>query len=157
MHTSTLDILRCPYCGGRLELVTSMHHEFHDDDIDNGVLGCACCLFPVVAGIPVMHLLPSAVAARSHIEAGRSQQALGAMVGFDDEPRTSKLAAAAQSEAATFRDVVQALGPDFEGGYLLYRFTDPTTSSRMQSSVRSRVPCCTDRGARSMCAVEPVR
>ena len=61
MHTSTLDILRCPYCGGRLELVTSMYHETHEDEIDNGVLGCACCLFPVVAGIPVMHLLPAGV------------------------------------------------------------------------------------------------
>ena len=34
MHTSTLDILRCPYCGGRLELVTSMYHETHEDEID---------------------------------------------------------------------------------------------------------------------------
>ena len=126
MHTSTLDILRCPYCGGRLELVTSMSHERRGEEIDNGILGCACCLFPVVAGIPVMHLLPAAVAARTHIEAGSWQRALGAMVGFDDEPRTATLAAVAQSETATFRDVVQALGPDFEGGYLLYRFTDPT-------------------------------
>lgn len=126
MHTSTLDILRCPYCGGGLELVTSMYHARRGDEIDCGILGCACCIFPLVAGIPVMHLLPASEAARAHVEAGRPQLAFGAMVGFGDDPRTARLAEMARSEAATFRDVVQALGPDFEGGYLLYRFTDPT-------------------------------
>ena len=30
------------------------------------------------------------------------------------------------SDTATYRDVVEALGPHFEGGYFLYRFSDPT-------------------------------
>ncbi len=41
------------------------------NEILDGVLGCHCCIFPVVDGIPVMHLLPSATTAREHIEAKR--------------------------------------------------------------------------------------
>ena len=69
MHLDLLAILRCPYCGGHLELVTSLCHETSGDTIANGVLACQCCLFPVVDGIPVLHLQPSAVAARERIEA----------------------------------------------------------------------------------------
>jgi hypothetical protein len=29
-------------------------------------------------------------------------------------------------ETSTYRDIVEALGPTFEGGYFLYRFSDPT-------------------------------
>ena len=56
MHVSTLDILRCPYCGGRLELVTSLFHRRDGDEIHDGILGCHCCIFAVIDGIPVIHL-----------------------------------------------------------------------------------------------------
>src|SRR4051794_9054473 len=58
MHISLLDVLRCPYCGGRLELVTSMFHRREGDTIRDGILGCHCCIFAVIDGIPVLHLLP---------------------------------------------------------------------------------------------------
>jgi uncharacterized protein YbaR (Trm112 family) len=126
MHIDTLDILRCPYCGGRLELVVSMYHRSIEDVIHDGILGCHCCVFPVVDGIPVLHLLPAAIAAREHIEAGRPALALRAMVGLDDEPQAVRFEAAASAETSTYRDIVEALGPTFEGGYFLYRFSDPT-------------------------------
>ena len=65
MRFETLDLLRCPYCGGRLELVTSSYSRKDDDEIHDGILGCHCCTFPVVAGIPVLHLLPGTVTARA--------------------------------------------------------------------------------------------
>ena len=58
MQTDTLALLRCPYCGGPLSLVESLFNERTAATIDNGVLGCHCCLFPVVDGIPILHLLP---------------------------------------------------------------------------------------------------
>src|SRR4029078_13236042 len=33
---------------------------------------------------------------------------------------------AARSNPPTYRDIVESLGPNFEGGYFLYRFSDPT-------------------------------
>src|SRR3954469_20335896 len=108
MQIDTLTVLRCPYCGGRLELVSSIRHRSSDTEIDEGVLGCHCCVFAVVAGIPVLHLQPSAIRAREHIEAGRSSLALQEMVGFntgsDEGGDASRFEAAAASETSTYRD-----------------------------------------------------
>ncbi|HUR32750.1 MAG TPA: hypothetical protein VM032_03090 [Vicinamibacterales bacterium] len=126
MHADVLEILRCPYCGGRLELVRSLFHRTSGDDIADGVLGCQCCVFPVVDGIPVMHLHPASITARERIEAGAPELALRAMVGVDDERQAEQFETAAASSRSTFKDIVESLGPGFEGGYFLYRFSDPT-------------------------------
>jgi uncharacterized protein YbaR (Trm112 family) len=126
MHAELLEILRCPYCGGRLELVTSLFNRSDGDTIHDGILGCECCVFPIVDGIPVLHLHSAAVSAREHVEAGRPELALRSMVGVDDEPQAEQFEAAAASSDSTYRDIVASLGPNFEGGYFLYRFSDPT-------------------------------
>jgi uncharacterized protein YbaR (Trm112 family) len=126
MHIEILDILRCPYCGGRLELVSSLFHRSIDDQVHDGILGCHCCIFPVVDGIPVLHLQPTAVSAREHVEAGRPQMALRAMVGLETDADAERFEAAVAHSTSTYRDIVEALGPSFEGGYFLYRFSDPT-------------------------------
>jgi uncharacterized protein YbaR (Trm112 family) len=125
MHTELLEILRCPYCGGRLELVASAFHEVDGDRIHNGILGCECCVFPVVDGIPVLHLHEAATTARGHLDAGDPRAALRAMAGVD-EAAAERFEAAAASPTSTYKDIVEALGPGFEGGYFLYRFSDPT-------------------------------
>ena len=126
MHVETLEILRCPYCGGRLELVESLFHQKTAAEIHDGILGCHCCVFPVVDGIPVLHLQPAAVTARDQVQAGRPELARRTMIGLDDEAQAAGFEAAAASDAATYRDTVAALGPNFEAGYFLYRFSDPT-------------------------------
>jgi uncharacterized protein YbaR (Trm112 family)/SAM-dependent methyltransferase len=126
MRIETLDVLRCPYCGGRLSLVESLFHRDTADEIHDGILGCHCCIFPLVDGIPVLHVLPAATVARDHIQAGRPELARRAMFGLDDDSDAEAFDAVASSATATYRDTVQALGPNFEGGYFLYRFSDPT-------------------------------
>ena len=71
MRLEMLDILRCPYCGGRLELVSSLFHHLDRDEIQEGILGCHCCTFGIVEGIPVLHLSPASTTARDHVKAGR--------------------------------------------------------------------------------------
>ena len=126
MLRETLEILRCPYCGGRLELVESMHHRASGDRIDEGILGCHCCIFAVVSGIPVLHLQPAAVEARGHMEQGRPELALRVMAGVSDPAQAEIFERTAASADSTYRELVEALGPNFEGGYFLYRFSDPT-------------------------------
>jgi uncharacterized protein YbaR (Trm112 family) len=126
MRPETLEILRCPYCGGRLELVTSLFHQRTDDDLQHGILGCHCCIFPIVDGIPVLHLQPNATQARAQIEAGQPALARRTMVGLEDEAQAAAFDAVATSDGSTYRETVDALGPNFEGGYFLYRFSDPT-------------------------------
>ena len=69
MESATLDLLRCPYCGGRLELVTSLYLRREGDEIWDGILGCHCCIFPIVSGIPILHLQQAATEARDEIQA----------------------------------------------------------------------------------------
>jgi uncharacterized protein YbaR (Trm112 family) len=126
MNIELLDILRCPFCGGRLELVSSIYHRSISDQIHDGILGCQCCIFPVVDGIPVLHLQPPAVLAREHIEAARPAAALRTMVGLESDSEAERFEAAAAADSSTYREIVEALGPNFEGGYFLYRFSDPT-------------------------------
>jgi uncharacterized protein YbaR (Trm112 family) len=126
MRPELLDILRCPFCGGRLALVESGFVNRDGDEILDGILGCHCCAFPIVDGIPIVHLEPAATAARAHLDAGRPDLARRAMLGFGAGADASGFEAAAASSSATYREIVDALGPHFEGGYFLYRFTDPT-------------------------------
>ena len=126
MHIATLDLLRCPYCGGRLALDPSSFSEVAGDEIDNGILACHCCTFPIVSGIPILHVLPQSTAARAQVQDGRPDLARRTMFGLDDDRQAEAFDAAARSDTATYRDLVEALGPSFEGGYFLYRFSDPT-------------------------------
>jgi uncharacterized protein YbaR (Trm112 family) len=126
MHISTLDILRCPYCGGRLELVSSLFHRRDGDEIHDGILGCHCCIFAVIDGIPVMHLEGASAAARAQIESGQPHVARRLMLNLPDDARAARFEELAVSDAATFRDLMTELDPSAEGGYFLYRFSDPT-------------------------------
>ncbi|HWF87027.1 MAG TPA: hypothetical protein VG222_19355 [Vicinamibacterales bacterium] len=126
MRPDLLDLLRCPFCGGRLALVESGFVNRDGDEILDGILGCHCCAFPIVDGIPIMHLEPAAAAARAHLDAGRADLARRAMLGLEEHGDAPRFDEAAASPTATYRDIVDALGPHFEGGYFLYRFTDPT-------------------------------
>jgi uncharacterized protein YbaR (Trm112 family) len=126
VRITTLDILRCPYCGGRLELVESLFHRRTADEIQDGILGCHCCIFPIVDGIPVLHLQPAATEARDHVQGGRPELARRTMFGLESEAEATAFDAVAASASATYRETVDALGPNFEGGYFLYRFSDPT-------------------------------
>jgi uncharacterized protein YbaR (Trm112 family) len=126
MRPETLEILRCPYCGGRLELVTSLFHQRAADDIRDGILGCHCCIFPLVDGIPILHLHPAATAARDQLQGGDAALARRTMFGFETEDAAAAFDVVATSPTATYRETVDALGPNFEGGYFLYRFSDPT-------------------------------
>lgn len=126
MHTATLDLLRCPYCGGRLALDPSSFSQVNADEIEDGILACHCCTFPVVSGIPILHVLPASTAARDQVQARRPDLARRTMFGLDDDRHAEVFENVARSETATYRDLVEALGPNFEGGYFLYRFSDPT-------------------------------
>jgi uncharacterized protein YbaR (Trm112 family) len=125
MRLDTLEVLRCPYCGGQLELVPSSFHRIENStEIVDGILACHCCVFPVIDGIPVMHLNEPAPAAKDQIEAGRPDLARRTMLNLEGD-YVARFEAVAASTSSTYRDTLAALGPAYEAGYFLYRFSDP--------------------------------
>jgi SAM-dependent methyltransferase len=119
---ATLEIVRCPYCGGRVDVKRELFHRTDEDGIVDAVLGCHCCHFAVVSGIAVLTLEGQADTARQQIEDGNPDAALLTMLGIDEEGAAEQL----RSPSITYRDIVALLGSSFEGGYFLYRFSDPT-------------------------------
>jgi len=127
MHTSLLDILRCPYCGTALSIVENDALTLDGAHMDQGVLGCECCAFPVVAGIPVMMADDASRRALHTLEAGRSEEALLGLLGLsEDTARQGQFRALIEQGTATYSGALGILCDDAEGTYFLYRFTDPT-------------------------------
>lgn len=126
MDALLLALLRCPFCGTALTLVDSQPVQRDGDRIISAVVGCACCAYPVVAGIPVLIAGDRERAAMAAIEAGRHDEALDLMLDLDPPRRAAFHTLVARGEAATYREALDILSPDAEGTYFVYRLSDPT-------------------------------
>lgn len=126
MRLETLDLLRCPFCGVRLSVVENAALERDRQRLESGVLGCECCAFPVVAGIPVLIADDAARGAMRALEAGRRDEALHRLLGLEGARRAAFVERTAGARPPTYRDLLPLLCPDAEADYFLYRFSDPT-------------------------------
>ena len=137
MHETMLELLRCPFCGTRVSLVENDALVRAGDRIESGVLGCECCAFPVVDGIPVMIADDRTRDAMHLLEAGQGEAALFTLLGLDETrgeafrelltrlPRQSGEAAKAGGHT-TYQEALAILCHDAEGTCFVYRFSDPT-------------------------------
>lgn len=121
-----LEILRCPFCGGRLELQQSPFLEGQDGEVAAGVLCCQCCAYPIVAGIPYLRTGPLAETAMSLLGAGEPERALFTLLGLEETKWEQFERLLSDQRRLKFQDALETLGPTAEGTYLLYRFSDPT-------------------------------
>src|SRR3954468_10400808 len=126
MRADTLDILRCPFCGTRLTLVENDALWRVGDRIEAGVLGCECCAFPIVDGIPVLIASDSSRAAMHLLEAGKGDEALHLLLGIEGERVERFRRFVGDPDAMTYREGVRILSVDAEAEYFVYRFSDPT-------------------------------
>jgi uncharacterized protein YbaR (Trm112 family) len=126
MHLNTLASLRCPFCGTRLTMVDSSPVTRSGEDVISAVLGCECCAYPVVAGIPVIIADETTRTAMHQMEAGSSDAALLTLLGLEGDRARSFERLIADPGQMTFRSALEVLSPDPEGTYFLYRFSDPT-------------------------------
>ncbi|MGD8601561.1 MAG: hypothetical protein PVF19_09460 [Gemmatimonadota bacterium] len=127
MDRSLLEILRCPYCGTPLSLEENDALLVDGDRVEQGVLGCECCAFPVVAGIPVLMADDAARDALHALEDDRAADALLGLLGapVDDVGREA-VGRIVTGEDVTYKEALATLCDDAEGTYFLYRLTDPT-------------------------------
>ena len=125
MDASLLDVLRCPFCGTRLDLVQNEALAREGARVTWGVLGCQCCAFPIVDGIPVLIADDPTRNAMHAMEAGRRDEALASLLGLDASS-AGRLQALREGGATTYRDALEIISPDAEATYFVYRFSDPT-------------------------------
>lgn len=128
MHEAMLDLLRCPFCGTRVSLVENDALVRVAGRIDSGVIGCECCAFPIVAGIPVMISDDTTKDAIRALEAGRQEKALFGLLGLaEDVARIEAFHALfARRQPATLREALAIFSLEAEGNYFVYRLSDPT-------------------------------
>jgi uncharacterized protein YbaR (Trm112 family)/SAM-dependent methyltransferase len=125
MDVSLLDVLRCPFCGTRLDLVDHEALVRNGSRIVWGVLGCQCCAFPIIDGVPVLLADDPTRSAMHAMEAGRRDDALASLLGLD-ATGAERLRALFEGGRATYRDALEIISPDAEGTYFIYRLSDPT-------------------------------
>ncbi len=125
MRATLLDWIRCPFCGTRLQVIDNAALERTDARIEAGVLGCECCAFPVVAGIPILLADDATRAAMHALERGDGDEALAGALGVT-RAQAARLACAEEAGTLTYREALAVLAPDAEGTYFLHRFSDPT-------------------------------
>ena len=125
MQQTLLSILRCPFCGTALEVVDNDALVRTGDAIESGVLGCQCCAFPIVAGIPVLLATDRVREAMHTLEAGHSAAALDLLLELDDA-RGAAFRDLLSRPRPTYRDALAILSQDAEGTYFVYHFGDPT-------------------------------
>ena len=110
---------------------TSLYHRRDGDEIHDGILGCHCCIFPVIDGIPVMHLQPRRRPRRGRTSRPASRDmALRMMVGLATRRRRRVSTSRPLRTTATYRELVEALGPSSRAATSCYRFSDPTLRRR---------------------------
>lgn len=126
MRVDTLEILRCPFCGTRLAIVENDALRRVGDRIEAGVLGCECCAFPVVDGIPVLIASDTVRRAMHLLEAGKGDEALYVLLALDGDRIDRFQRFVADADTMTYREGVRILSVDAEAEYFVYRFSDPT-------------------------------
>lgn len=120
MRRDLLDILRCPFCGGPCE-VYGHDQRTLPASIAHGVLGCACCAYPIVDGVPIMKTSDELSDAIRAIERNDIDDARALVTDLAPSDR-----AHLRLPFRTFADAVTTVLPDGEGDYYVRRFGDPT-------------------------------
>jgi SAM-dependent methyltransferase len=124
MKIEDLEVLRCPFCGGRLRHYPPF--EISGDELQTGLIGCSCCAYPVLAGIPYLRTGQTARAALRLLDDGQKDEALQLLLGLTGDRMSKFQALCRREQRCSYRTCLEVLSPNPEGIYFLYRFSDPT-------------------------------
>lgn len=125
MRQTLLDLLECPFCGTALKIVESQSTQFVNDALEFGALGCECCAYPVVEGIPVVRADDFAKSLLKALDAGDIASARATFLGVEGQVASDLVSRMSRREL-TYGAAIEAISPNGEGTYFAYRFSDPT-------------------------------
>ena len=126
MNERTLEMLQCPFCGTSLTVVHNKSLRVVSDQMLEGVIGCECCAFPVIDGIPVLLADDRTRKALRCLETGNRNGALQTLLNLDDAHMGALLQLDPDQPSTTYQELLDILCLDAEREYFLYRFSDPT-------------------------------
>src|SRR5687767_14420121 len=112
MNLSILKILRCPFCGGYLNVEQNVAAS--GPEMRWGILWCECSAFPVVDGIPYLRVGAVAKDVMKSLDCGKPEESLSIVCG---RPVT---------DVKSFQEGLRVFAPGPEGDYFVHRFSDPT-------------------------------
>lgn len=125
MRRAFLDLLECPFCGTPLNVVESPSTAWVGERLTFGALGCECCAYPVVEGIPVLRADDLAKGLLKALDQGDIDRARALFLGVETEVAANLVARMSRGELS-YGAAIDALSPNGEGTYFAYRFSDPT-------------------------------
>ena len=131
MKRALLEILRCPFCGGRpvvAEGTRAPAAAVNDErSITHGILFCSCRAYPVVDGVPYLCDTDRADQAVALLNSGQATHARDVLLEVTkDERRQQQLhKLLASREGATYGSLLRVFADNPEGDYFLHRFSDP--------------------------------
>jgi uncharacterized protein YbaR (Trm112 family)/SAM-dependent methyltransferase len=125
MKSAFLELLECPFCGTPLHIVESPSTRSNGDDLEFGALGCECCAYPVVEGIPVVRADDFAKSLLKALDQGDIASARARFLCVEVEVAVDLVSRMSRRELS-YGAAIDALSPNGEGTYFAYRFSDPT-------------------------------
>ena len=112
--------------------ISVVNDEIFDEingEVRTAILGCECCAFPLVDGIPVFlanDCTREALHALDANDIGRARQIL---LGLDGTSARAVSALTDGDREPTYRELLGIISDDAEADYFLHRFSDPTYRS----------------------------
>jgi uncharacterized protein YbaR (Trm112 family) len=147
MRRALLELLECPFCGGALTLVSHPATVERAGRIEQGVLGCECCAYPIVDGLPILRADDLGRSVLSALDHRDVDEALRLSLELDDESFRRWRALFSSAVDPPLSDTLAVLAPPGEGAYFAYRFSDPTFLVS-EGLVRALAPLVATAGAR---------
>ena len=129
MKKEILQLLRCPFCGTNISVANDATCNEIDGSLWTAILGCECCAYPLVDGIPVLLANDRTRKALHALDANDIAHARQILLGLDDASARTLSTLTDCDQTPTYRELLGAISDDAESDYFLYRFSDPTYRS----------------------------
>jgi len=136
-----LPLLRCPFCGVHISVASGGIYHEENGTLKTAILGCECCAYPLVDGIPVLLATDCTREALKALDANHIDRARQILLGIDDTSLRALLKLTAGNRKPKYRELLEAISDDAESSYFLYRFSDPTYRSA-DAIIRALITHC---------------
>jgi len=149
----SLSLLRCPFCGTDISVASGAICHEENGSLRTAILGCECCAYPLVDGIPVLLATDCTREALTALDANNIDRARQILLGINDTSARTLAILTAGNRTPTYRELLEVISGDAESDYFLYRFSDPTyrSADALIRALTTQNEHCTESTALDLC------